>query len=761
MNCESYLRIKWLKKQCNYKYIQGKISTEDLLEFYNVDNLEKVEQFISSEEISFVEEWIESERNKEMSTEDVWLDEDEDKNTSNYLRDKIQEDYEKMTPEEITQNIKEYIDNNIFDEDVFETLPEPSFLLEEFKNYDIATQDMLARFMKEEDVFEYINDNGKSSEAFINYFSKIKDNKFLNKTMESLTSDFNRAKILLLGDNVSFLPYIEDQYYRTQIVKSNSEFNFDKTELLEEMEEYNLHLDKLMNFKDEEEKTTYLSTVVTDRDMKQALLTHIKEKENRDTVVKSFERTVDPEIASLDNLTQTMIREYFEDTLGDKFTDDKKERLEIIFNRSDVKYANLEQNVNGRANHIYRDIIISNRHKENTNRNLGFLVHEYAHSLSLFDYAYTKNIWNHTAEEGMADLLGDLVINHYLDKHKDIELDGKKVRIDKPYATYSGYNFENGWIRTMIGGLENSGKDSEAVAEYVLGDKLKFMEMVFGKEFTQTKDVTYFGMPNMEVNRADIYDSPELDFSYINKDSIYYKRNFILPLFEIQNKLEDKADVVGCLSEGKSYYANYVANQYFDGKKFYEVPKEEFEEFIELLHAQITPRNQASAIIDISKYKNQEIDKLTEDEIKDNSFEILKGITILWGKDKNLNAGTNLERVIEIAFKEETDKIEKGQSIETTMQKKDAIVEKYMKMFSSETENNMYINDCINDYCFKCEQVELEQKNNSQTLLNMDTIKSIAKAEGVPQKKSFAIDRIAELQIAQDKDISSDIQEKE
>ena len=737
MNYKTYSQVKLLKDQYKYMPFKGKITSDDLIFIYNVSSIEDVYKFVSAETISFVEECLNSEK------------------PDDYLRDRIREDYSKMTPEEILQNLEEFFDNNVYDKEILQDIPDKFYILE---NTNDNAKNHLLHYMPEEDLYKYINEDGKASDSIIDAISKSKDFSVLFNSMVAIKSDFNRAKILLKSSYVEALFFIEDKYYRSQIIKQSLENSPDKTKLLDEMNKYNVYLEEIKSFKDEKSKAEYISKI-EDKNMKLSLLSQVQGKENRDIIINSFEGKIDPNIKSLNELAQTMIREFFEDTLGDKFTDDKKEKLEIILNMSEVEYGVLEQNVNGIAEHFYKHITISNRHQDSLNRNLGFLIHEYEHLLSVSEYFHTKEMPVHSIEEGMADLFSDLVINHYLDKHQNIELDGKSLRIDKPYTTHSGYDMENAWVRTMVAGLESSGKDLEAVSEYVLGDKLKFTEMVLGKEVAHTKEIANFGMPNITTNRTEIYCSPELDFSSIDKDSIYYKRNCILPLFEIQNKLGNKEDVVGILKKGKCFYANYIADTYFNGKKFYEVPTNELEEFINLLHAQVAPNQHPSAIINILEYKNNAIDKLTEEEVKDNSFEILEGIAILYEKEIGLKAGDTLERVIQTAFKEETRKIEEGQPIEITKYKKDKIIDRYRNMFSTETENNMYINDYVEDFCFKCEQMDLEHKDE-EVLITGAGIKIFSKQEGVIGEKERANYAVKSLQQSREKIIKEDTKEQ-
>lgn len=701
-----------------------------MISFYNVENIEQVYKYISKNDVAIAEECLSAGNDEEK-----------------VFYNKIRENYAKMSEEEISKNLDDFMEMGVFDKELFDALPDARILLDKIETASPNYQGKLLSLINKEKAFQYINENGKSSDIIIQYLSKCNSIQLLEEAMESISSDYNRAKILVKGGSDMLLPYITDQYYRTQIVKSHSEFDFDEQELIDEMEEYNSHLNYIKTLDDDKSRAEYIAEI-EDKDIKQSLLTEISEKKNKDIVINSFSRYVDPQIASLDNLSQTMIREFFEDTLGNGFTDDKKERLEIIFKRSDVVFANLEPNINGKANHVFRNIKISNTHKNNTNRNLGFLVHEYSHLLSMYDYAYTKNKPEHSIEEGMADTFADSVINHYLEKHKNIILDGEEIRVDKPYITYSGYDFENAWTRTMLAGLEPSGKDKEAIGEYILGSKSEFTEMVFGKEIAETKDRTHFGMVEIKTNREELYYSPELDFSSIDEESIYYRRNHILPLYQIQNKVKDEADVVGVLSEGKSYYANYISDKYFDGRKFYEVPKEDLKKFLELLDLQITPGERSSAIFRISEYKNELIDNLTEEEIKNFSFKILDAITVLWGDESKLKAGTNLENVARIAFEEEIKKTKEGQPLEITKQKRDILVQKYKEMFVAKNESNMYILDYAKDYDFACQQTE--QKH----MVTSDIAKQIAKDEGVVWEHENAEEAINSLM--QTKDIQKE-----
>ena len=653
------------------------------------------------EEIEFVEEWLNS-------GEDY-----------RFLVDRMRENFKECSPDEISRYLDEYITDESCYMDLIESIPDIKYIIDKLETLGNHEQNAMLRYIPADQLYKYANDKGQASDTVLKllaeHISRGEESDFLKlqmNAMESLDSDLDRAKIILFGGEEIFLPYIEDLYYRNQIAKAKSEYNFGTDGLLAEIEIYNEHLKKISEIKDESSKAEYISTI-KDNDMKQALLEMLEEKENRRLVIESFERKVDPEIESLDELARNMITEFFEDRLGGKFTDEMRERVQNVFTRTDVFFENLEPNINGKAYHIQKAIAISDKHKNSINRNIGFLIHEYAHLFSGFDYSYTMDLPEHSVEEGMADTFADLVVNYYINKHNDVILDEKKIRIDKPYITYSGYDFENAWPRTMLAGLESRGEDIEAIAEYMLGEKKKFAEMIFGKEVALSKEHTKFGIPKIKTNRTELYHSSTLDFSNIDENSIYYGRNNILPLFQIQNRLGEKEDIVGIISQGRAYFASYIAELYFDGKKFYEVPNEEFEEFIRLIDGQIGPDDSKSAIVDILQYKNEIINSLTDEEIHDFSFEILEKVTTLFGK--NIEVDYRLERVMQLAFDEEIRKINEGQSLDITREKKKIISQKYKDAFAQNSENNRYINDYINDFYFEVSEAEkLQQRQQNK-----------------------------------------------
>ncbi|MBR6033639.1 MAG: hypothetical protein IKP28_02720 [Clostridia bacterium] len=638
-----------------------------------------------------------------------------------FLINKMKTDFQEASPEDLDKDLEEFLDYTPSYSDLIKAIPNLELILDKLDTIDDERKKsyLLAR-IPEEQLIKYINDGGKRSTELLSFwgqqYKNSRDSDSLQhqaNILNAIDSDLNRTIFLLHGGNIMFLPCVQDLYYRNQIVKAKSEFNFSIEDLLAEIATYNEHLKRLSEIEDEREKAEYISTI-DNNEMKEALFFYtIEERENRDIVINSFERKVDPEIEGLDELARAMITEFFEDRLGEDYTEEMRELVSIVFAKTSVCFGELGENTNGSANHIFKNITISNRHKDSINRNIGFLIHEYAHLFSYFAYSYTGDKPEHSIEEGMADTFADLVINHYIDKHKEVTLNGKRVRIDQPYSVYSGYDFENAWVRTMLSGIENGGNDVRAIGEYLLGDKNKFATMVFGEKEAEGKKKTKFGVALIETDRSELYHSPELDFSNIEEGSIYYRRNHILPLFQIQNEVGEKADVVGIMSQGKAFFANYIASIYFNGRNFYEIPEEELSKFIKLLELQVAPNNYGSAITDIDTYKNDLIDNLTEEEISQHSFEILTRITAIFGND--IEAGTRLEGVVRLAFAEEIKKIKEGQPIEITREKMEQIRERLMGAFTAKTESNMYINEYISDFEFEASEAEQIQTNKITT----------------------------------------------
>ena len=271
------------------------------------------------------------------------------------------------------------------------------------------------------------------------------------------------------------------------------------------------------------------------------------------------------------------------------------------------------------------------------------------------------------------------------------------------------------------------------------------MEMILGKDKANSKGNSGYQMPDMVTTMDEIYRSEALDFSEIDYNSIYYSRNHILPLFILQNRLKDKIELVDVIEQGSSYSASEVATLYFEGKKFYEVPVMELQEFIDLLHEQITPQEEfnfgdRSVITDICEYEDNQVKNLTDEEIREHSFEVLCGIYRLFQNRYDMESTDFLEHAVDVAIKEEIRKIHSGeQSKEVTEMKRQEIVSRYEEFILFENDNIMHF---LSNYNKACDQTLIIPR----FLLKKDGMRDMAKDVDVAMKKGTAASIISKLQ---------------
>jgi len=642
-----------------------------------------------------------------------------------------QQEYSNIEENKILENVLEIINSGSCDRNILEKISNKNLL---FDNFDKIESNwvkirLIDKVFKFEEIIEYINKNSKNKDEIIKICSGLVLKEQMDIFLNYIDNDIDRAKFLFFIPNKEkyktyMLPYIKSSYLRTQVVKTLTEYSyvFEKDELLNNINNYYEVKKQYDKLKNEEEKTNFIIDL-KNHNLKLELLEDIKDKEKRNLIINSLEANIDSDIKPQVELVQKMIEEYFEDTLGDKFDDNKKEKMQIVFNKTDVFFKKLENNVNGTMYHLFDKIAISDRHKYNNNLLFGFLIHEYEHAFSNYNFKNINYLNENGIEEGTADLFADLVINHYLEKHQKIELNGKNLRIEYPYISKSGYDFENAWQRTILYGLQKSGKDKEALAEYVLGDKRKYLEMVLGENWAKGKRGDGFGNPEIILSKEEIYISPNMDFSDIDGNSIYTKRNFLLPAFKLQNKLNEKEIYI---LDGNNYLTTYVGNAYFDNRKLYKISKEEMQEFNNLVYNQINPIKAIhSTIVDIDDFYNLKHTELSAEEMNEYSFEILDTSIAMW--NENIHYGTVNEKILNTCFKKEIEKIEEGQSLEESLRKYIRIVPDYLnKIDPNRCDENEFVCESVKNFQFSC----LEQiRENIEKGRQDEVLKALTKED--------------------------------
>lgn len=496
----------------------------------------------------------------------------------------------------------------------------------------------------------------------------------------------------------ALLPYITDDYIRSLVIKNSSEEKDIVKENLDLLQEYRDAVTKLLKTDNEQERTDYICNL-KDNDMKTQLLKSVKNKKNRKKIIESLESQVTSEIASEVKLVQKMITEFFEDTLGENLTADKREVMEIVFNRTNVILdESLSFEVNAKSYYLPNVIGMNSRNKGNTIEFINKLIHEYGHMFSNFRAKETMYISGYCKklEEGTQDVFSEMVINHYIEKHGNVlELEDKKVRIHYPFISFSAYDSENALQRTLLYPLEKTGEDKLALSEYQLGDKNKYLEMVVGKEIADEKWRDSFGNPDLTFSEEEIYYAIGDKITEIDTSSVYYQRNSLLPKIYLQNLLDKEKQSSIDLFRRRIYICKDIALTYFKNKKIYEIEPEELEKFIKMVEA-----IGEGTIIEMNNFADDEFKSLEESELTEKSFEILKNAKVLYSSLENV--GEHVEQKLSISITAEQERVKNGQDILETLRKYKEIIPGYKKFLlkNQKKSSNVYLLERIEELQF-------------------------------------------------------------
>lgn len=637
--------------------------------------------------------WFELDE-KEIEIAYVYLNEGDEKGNQ-ALSDMITEEFSKMTKEERVDKFLEFLSSGEYEPIMFNAIENKADILDKLGDMtDFGLINSVMNYMSVDVIADYLEGNGPGRMALEDFVCRMGSVPFINELFDKMQSDTNKSIILLHSglssiEKNKILPTIENEYLRNQIIRavSDNTGSFEIGELEENILNYNSHVEALSEMEDESQKAEYIA-MLEDYDLRVHFLNDIKLRENRDAIINSMEVEHDPKIKSQVELVQQMLTELFEDTLGEDFDENKRDLMNVVFARTSVSYAELENGVNGRANHLIDTILINSRHERNISRTLSFLIHEYGHLFSQSKFRTTGYNPSHAIEEGAQDLLAEMAINHYLEKHKEIVLDGKKVRMEYPHLSYSGYKSENVWMRTALSTLVDEGKDIEAFSEYLLGDKLKYLELVYGPDYASQVEIDAFGNPDINTSYTALYQLHKEKNCKVDENSVYARRNPLLPAFEIERKVNEYGESV--LSGGK-YRCSYVAKLILGDKKLYDISREDMEAFSNLYIAQ-----EEFVVAEYDEYSNAKINELTDEDIENHSFEILNVSIPLWKRLQT--AGNNMEYVWNQSFSREIDKINEGQSLEESIEKYKKIIPDFLSMLSrTDVDTNVYIMDMVQD----------------------------------------------------------------
>lgn len=327
-----------MRNYYNYFSSNNDVSFRDeLIKITNYDNIE-----YSEEELLLMEQYIKSD------------------NPNKIIKELLITEYARMDPKKIIENIFELAKEDYLDKEILEAIPTNIDILDyvELNNKKINLE--IFKSIEPERIIEYINKDKSNKKNILKLLSElgpigqkqyqsysiIKAYEILNK----LTSDEDRTSMILLmnfNDDLKreLLHTVKNSYYRNLIVKQTSEYNFKITELLDDIDEFKNIKQNFEKIEDEEERSKFICDV-ENHSIRLELLNSIKLRKNRDIVVNGFENEIDPRIKLQVELVQQMIREFFEDELDNGLDDEKKEKMNIIFNKADVSFKKIDGGCN-------------------------------------------------------------------------------------------------------------------------------------------------------------------------------------------------------------------------------------------------------------------------------------------------------------------------------------------------------------------------------------------------------------------------------
>lgn len=298
-----------------------------------------------------------------------------------------------------------------------------------------------------------------------------------------------------------------------------------KSILVDEVQHYTQIKQHIAQMKTEDEKTEFIISL-NNKFMKLGLLGEIKEKINRKKIIDSLKNNVSPELEDEVNLAKQMIVEFWKDILGKKFDYQKRERVELVLKMTDIIYDKDSQAIGVHIDGV-KEIRLNSKSDNNPLYRMQILLHEYGHALSNGGGTFIQLEKNKEIEEGTQNLFAEMVLNHYINKHGQISLNGKNINVTYPIKVENADTELTAWPKTFMYLQEENGEDYDIIAEYELGNKYKFLTMLLGKE--KANAMSFCGKANLKALTMNIvYEANQERLKSINEGSRYYDGNSIL-----------------------------------------------------------------------------------------------------------------------------------------------------------------------------------------------------------------------------------------
>ncbi len=341
-----------------------------------------------------------------------------------------------------------------------------------------------------------------------------------------------------------------------------------------------------------------------DNKAKLEFLKEFKDKEYRDKIINSLEHKVSPDLFRIVYLAQRMIREFIKDVYIN-VPADKLEAIEITFNRTNIIINKLPENYNMEVDSKTNTITIQEKRSHNQNKLLGYVLHGYAHCFSNMNLNEEKDT---ILEEGNADIFTDLVVNNYIEKHP---FENIGFHINKDYTLETAYTESDSIIKSRMYVLEKLKIDKKMLLEFLLGDKNKYLKNIYngGSKYT-------------EFNLNEFYEKNKFALQDIDRKSIYYKKNEILPLFILQKEIPNENILE------KEYSALDLIKKRFKYERINKINADELDNFINIIKDTNRIRN------NLKEYIKTELTELTEMEKRTSCNNILENVLVFCKYEK-------------------------------------------------------------------------------------------------------------------------------
>lgn len=467
-----------------------------------------------------------------------------------------------------------------------------------------------------------------------------------------------------------------------EIIKEIADNNCEKEEVVSEnakkIEEAIANSKKIEETQNDN-KTEYLEHE-KDNEAKLEFLKEFKDKESRDKIINSLEHKVSPDLFRIVYLAQRMIREFIKDVYIN-VPDSKLEAIEITFNRTNIIINKLPENYNMEVDSKTNTITIQEKRSHNQSKLLGYVLHGYAHSFSNMNLEAEKDT---ILEEGNADIFTDLVVNNYIEKHP---FENIGFHIKKDYTLETAYTESDSIIRSRMYVLEKLKIDKKMLLEFLLGDKNKYLKNIYNG-----------GPKYSEFNLNEFYEKNKFALQDIDRKSIYYRKNAILPLFILQKEIPNENILE------KEYSALELIKKRFNYERINKINADELDNFINIIKDTNKIKN------NLKEYIKTELEELTEMEKRTSCNNILENVLVFCKYEKlELDVANQVLDIIKYAIND----LERNIELKRTAQ----LLQKINEQSSKIELEDKNLEDEIKD-SFSYLKIKLEMSNNGNLTSN-------------------------------------------